>query len=290
MAHGHKKDEKIVYVGDSRIIKRNLADRPDPIDYSAYPGKSEVFIPNFLLKEWMVAVVALVGVLCLVMSEPAPLGKPADPLTQGFIPMPDWYFLFMYQLLKYPYASGDYIVIGTMVLPAIMFGGLLLAPFLDTGKERRFYKRPIASSLMLLSIVAVTYLTVYSWTHYQKELVAKGIKPEHSIRYEEKLAMKESGEKSSAPGKKLALVGAEEEGYEIYKQATCLQCHAIDLKGASGAPKLLGIGDKLTPEELTAKIKEGSMKPHYEASVKQGISAEDMDKMIAWLATQKKPQ
>jgi menaquinol-cytochrome c reductase cytochrome b/c subunit len=289
MAHGHKSDEKIVYVGDSRIIKRNVADRPDPTDYSAYPGKSEVFIPNFLLKEWMVAVVALVGVLCLVMTEPAPLGKPADPLTPGFIPMPDWYFLFMYQLLKYPYAAGDYKIIGTMVLPAIMFGALLLAPFLDTGKERRFYKRPIASSLMLLSVVAVTYLTVYSWHHYQNELVTKGIKLEHSIRYEEKLAMAESGEKGTNTSKRLALVGAEEEGYEIYKQATCLQCHAIDLKGGVG-PKLLGVGDNYTPEEMASKVKEGSMKTHYDASIQKGISAEDMDKMIAWLATQKKPQ
>lgn len=289
MAHGHKSDEKIVYVGDSRVIKKNMADRPVPTDYTAYPGKSEVFIPNFLLKEWMVAVVALVGVLCLVMSDPAPLGKPADPLTPGFIPMPDWYFLFMYQLLKYPYASGDFKILGTLILPGVMFGALLLAPFLDTGKERRFYKRPIASSLMLLSIAAITYLTVFSWHHYQKDLVDKGIKTEHSIRYEEKLAQKESGEKGSTPSKKLALVGAEEEGYEIYKNATCLQCHAVDLKGGMG-PKLLNVGDNYSPEELAAKIKEGSMKSQYKASMDKGISAEDMDKMIAWLATQKKPE
>ncbi|TCZ81194.1 c-type cytochrome [Paenibacillus albiflavus] len=289
MAHGHKSDEKIIYVGDSRVVKKNLADQPVPADYTSYPGKSEVFIPNFLLKEWMVAVVALVGVLCLVMSDPAPLGRPADPLTPGFIPMPDWYFLFMYQLLKYPYASGDYKIVGTLILPAIMFGALLLAPFLDTGKERRFYRRPIASSIMLLSIAAVTYLTVFSWHHYQQEVELKGIKPEHSIRYEEKLAEKESGVKSTGPAKKAVLVSADDPAYETFKSATCVACHATDLKG-SGGPSLLGVGDKYTAEELATKIKDGSMKPHYDSSLQKGISNEDMDKMIAWLATQKKPE
>lgn len=79
MAHGHKSDEKIVYVGDSRVIKKTQEQRLIPRDYSAYPGKSEAFIPNFLLKEWMVGVVVLVGMLVLVMSDPAPLGYPADP-------------------------------------------------------------------------------------------------------------------------------------------------------------------------------------------------------------------
>lgn len=287
MAHGQKSDEKIIYVGDSRVKKKG--NRPDPIDYSAYPGKSEAFIPNFLLKEWMVAVVVLVGILLLVMSEPAPLGRPADPLTPGFIPMPDWYFLFMYQLLKYPYTSGDYKLLGTIILPGIMFGALLLAPFLDTGKERRFYRRPVASSLMFMSLIAVSYLTVYSWVHYQKELEDKNIQPEHSIRYEEKLAQKEAGGGTGggAPAKKLALVGEDEPGYTIYQQATCLQCHGTDLKGISGMPKLLGIGDKYTQEQIAEIVKEGIMKPHYESSLAKGISEADLDTMIAWLATQK---
>ena len=148
MAHGKKSDEKVVFVGDSRV--RKGMGFVTPPDYTSYPGKSEAFIPNFLLKEWMVGVVVLVGFLVLTISEPAPLGYPADP-GASVIPMPDWYFLFLYQYLKYPYASGDYVVLGTLGVSGVAFGALLLAPFLDTGKERRFYKRPIASTLMLLS-------------------------------------------------------------------------------------------------------------------------------------------
>src|SRR5690606_37126426 len=98
MAQGNDK-EKIVYIGDSRVRKVQRTNIPK--DYSAYPGKSEAFIPNFLLKEWMVGAVVLVGFMVLVMTHKAPLGYPADPTNTAFIPMPDWYFLFLYQFLKY---------------------------------------------------------------------------------------------------------------------------------------------------------------------------------------------
>jgi len=183
MAHQNDTNEKVIYVGDSRVKKRTTA-MTQP-DYTSYPGKSEVFIPNFLLKEWMVGCVAFVAFLALTISEAAPLGYPADPNNTGFIPIPDWYFLFLYQFLKYPYASGDFIVIGTVLIPGLAFGGLLLAPFLDTGKERHFFRRPISSSLMILSLLACIYLTRIAWLNYQHEMTALNIRPEHIEREEE---------------------------------------------------------------------------------------------------------
>ena len=77
-----------------------------PKDYSEYPGKTEAFWPDFLLKEWMVGAVFLIGYLILTVAHPSPLEGPADPTDTGYIPLPDWYFLFLYQLLKYEFASG----------------------------------------------------------------------------------------------------------------------------------------------------------------------------------------
>lgn len=291
MAHGHRSDEKIVYVGDSRVVKKT--DRPVPRDYSAYPGKSEAFIPNFLLKEWMVAAVVLVGILVLVMSEPAPLGYPADPTNTEFIPMPDWYFLFMYQLLKYPYTSNEYVVMGTLVVPGIMFGGLLLAPFLDTGKERRFYKRPIASSLMFLALAAVTYLTAFSWHHYTKELEEKGIIPEHIKREEERKAGKAGGEQPAATKKPavVAIVAPDDPGAKIYAKTTCVSCHGDQLNGMKGAvPALRGIGDKYDKAALLNIIKNGKppgMAAQYDDNIKKGLTDADIDKLADWLSMQK---
>jgi menaquinol-cytochrome c reductase cytochrome b/c subunit len=287
MAHGHDPNEKVIYVGDSRIRKKTS--RPDPRDYSAYPGKSEVFIPNFLLKEWMVAVVVLVGILVLVMSDPAPLGYPADPKA-NIIPMPDWYFLFLYQFLKYPYTSDQYIVFGTLLVPGIAFGALLLAPFLDTGKERRFYRRPIASGLMILALASCTYLTWVAWDHYQKELAETGTVPDHIKREEERKAGNTEAPKPQGKQVLPAIVAADDPAAEIYKKATCVSCHAADLKGQSGIPPLRGIGDKHNKDEILNIIKngQGGMSPQYEANKSAGLSDDDIDKLSDWLAKQKK--
>ncbi len=99
------------FVGDSRVSTTNR--KPNiPKDYSEYPGKTEAFWPNFLLKEWMVGAVFLVGFLSLTIAHPSPLERIADPTDTAYIPLPDWYFLFLYQLLKYTYASGPYNIIG----------------------------------------------------------------------------------------------------------------------------------------------------------------------------------
>jgi len=285
MAHGHKSDEKVVFVGDSRVKKSGRIDGTPP-DYTSFPGKSEAFVPNFLLKEWMVGCVVLVGFLVWVMAEAAPLGYPADPTNASFIPMPDWYFLFLYQFLKYPYVSQDYVLLGTMGIPAIMFGALLLAPFLDTGKERRFYRRPIASSLMLLSIAAVIYLTVVSWDHYQHQLEEKGIVPEHHERADKVREALERGEErpsfmktAEAP----AIIEADDPAFTI-AESNCMSCHATDLNGGGG-PALLGIGNRLSTEEIAEIIthgkNEGNM-PAFEGM----LSSDEITQLAEWLSKQ----
>ncbi|GIQ67577.1 menaquinol-cytochrome C reductase [Xylanibacillus composti] len=292
MAHQpHDPNEKVVYVGDSRV--RKYEKNNIPRDYSAYPGKSEAFVPNFLLKEWMVGAVVMVGYMMLVISHPSPLGYPADPTNTSFIPMPDWYFLFLYQLLKYPYAADSFILLGTLVIPGLAFGGLLLAPFLDTGKERRFYRRPIASSLMLLSIIAVGYLTVVSWQHYQHELEVNGIIPEHIKRHDELLAAIEAGRPAPTPGQEpelAAIVDKDDEGFQIYQRSTCMTCHGDELKGMPPQlPTLRGIGDKYSKEELLAIIEGGigTMPAQYQQNLDQGLTDADIDLLADWLARQK---
>ncbi|MEH7664938.1 cytochrome C oxidase Cbb3, partial [Bacillus velezensis] len=145
------------FVGDSRIPAEKKPNIPK--DYSEYPGKTEAFWPNFLLKEWMVGAVFLVGFLVLTIVHEPPLERVADPTDTGYIPLPDWYFLFLYQLLKYEYAAGSYTVIGAMIIPGLAFGSLLLAPFLDRGSERRPWKRPVADGMKLLALYATVILS-----------------------------------------------------------------------------------------------------------------------------------
>lgn len=286
MSHGHSPKEKVIYVGDSRVKKRvNPLLQPD---YSAFPGKSEAFIPNFLLKEWMVGCVALVAFLVLTISEPAPLGYPADPNNTGFIPIPDWYFLFLYQFLKYPYASGSYVVFGTVLIPGIAFGALMLAPFLDTGKERRFYRRPIASSMMIVSLIAVVFLTKTAWNEYQHELKELNIIPEHIEREEKarEAAMEGKPTGQPKPNQEIALVDKDDPAMELMKKVGCLSCHGTDLKGGVG-PSLRGLGDSLSQDDILKVLHEGPMKAQYEQALAAGVTEDEITSIAAWLAKQK---
>lgn len=221
------------FVGDSRISaerKQNI-----PKDYSEYPGKTEAFWPNFLLKEWLVGAVFLIGFLTLTVVAPSPLEKMADPTDASYIPLPDWYFLFLYQFLKYQFASGPYVVLGAFIIPGLAFGALLLAPFLDRGPERRPTRRPITVSLMLLALAATVFLTWEAADHANWEKRAESAKIVEAVE-----------------------VDKSDPGYEVYKN-NCLQCHGANLQGGAGSPALTDTDKSVEEIKNIAKNGIGNM-------------------------------
>ena len=211
-----KRGKGMRFVGDSRISAEKSPNIPK--DYSEYPGRTEAFWPNFLLKEWLVGSVFLVGFLCVTIASPAPLEGLADPTNASYLPLPDWYFLFLYQLLKYDFASQQFIIFGIIILPGLAFGGLLLAPFLDNGPGRRPPQRPIAVAMMLLGLASVMWLTYESAAHVDWKQLAEENKP--------------------IPPSDIA-IDQDDPGYAVYENS-CLGCHGDSLEGASG-PSLIGI-------------------------------------------------
>lgn len=212
------------FVGDSRVPANRKPNIPK--DYSEFPGKTEAFWPNFLLKEWMVGAVFLIAFLCLTVAHQPPLERVADPTDTAYIPLPDWYFLFLYELLKYQYAAGPYTVIGALVMPGLAFGALLLAPFLDRGPERRPSKRPIATGLMLLGVASIFFLTWQSVDSHDWEAAAK----QGEIRDELAIEIDESAE-----------------GYQLLS-ASCLGCHGGNLQGTPMGPSLLSNPERTAEE------------------------------------------
>lgn len=252
--------EQVHYVGDSRV--RAKRKKMYPPDYTEFPSKSEAFFPDFLLKEWMVAAVFLVGFMTVVMSEKPPLGDVADPTNTGFIPVPDWYFLFMYQLLKYKWASGPFVVIGTIVMPGLLFASLILVPWLDRSKERRPSRRPVTISIMVIAILGIAMLT---WT----------AEDQHETQ------------EASAVGKPTVnkkVIDVDSEGHRLYQQNACIRCHGDQLQGKNGPP-LLGVGNRHTAAEITSYINQGKggVMP---AGMFQGTA--DQEKVLVnWLLEQK---
>ena len=118
----------------------------------------EIFYPSFLFKEIIVMMLIFILVaIILAVVFPVGLEDPADPTDNLYVPKPEWYFLSLYQLLKY--FPGKLEIIATAIIPGGGIVLLLILPFIDKKSEKRPRKRPIAMILMVLSVVAIILLT-----------------------------------------------------------------------------------------------------------------------------------
>ena len=96
------------FVGDSRVP---VARKPNIQKTILNTQEKQKHFGELLVKRMDGRCSFLIGYLCLTVAHPS-LERMADPTDAGYIPLPDWYFLFLYQLLKYSYASGSFTVIG----------------------------------------------------------------------------------------------------------------------------------------------------------------------------------
>ena len=122
-------------------------------------GQPKPFYPYHAFKDTVVgaAVFALI-ITCAVVFD-APLDEIADPADASYVPRPEWYFLSLFQLLKY--FPGPLEPLATMVIPGLIVGLLLLLPFIDRRPDRHPLKRPLVTSgfaIIGLAIIVLTYL------------------------------------------------------------------------------------------------------------------------------------
>lgn len=122
------------------------------------PEGTVPFYPTHLAIEAGVALLVIVGLIVAANLFPAPLDLRADPTDTAYVPRPDWYFLFYFQLLTY--FPGGLEAIGTVAIPIFFFGSLVLLPFIDRGSERKPWRKPITSAAFVLYALAVIFLTL----------------------------------------------------------------------------------------------------------------------------------
>jgi cytochrome b6-f complex subunit 4 len=122
-------------------------------------NKQTKFFPYYLFEILLVALFTVEAVLILAVLFPPAVGREIDFSAQ-FSPRPEWYFLFLYQLTKY--FPGRWTFVGAVLLPGLAFSILLLAPFLDSGKETALWQRKAAAAAGLGMLAAVVVLTIAS--------------------------------------------------------------------------------------------------------------------------------
>src|SRR4051794_15857597 len=125
-------------------------------DYGVLKSKGKPFYPYAVAKDSMMAaiVVLLIAVLSIVLG--AELGPKADPTTTTYVPRPEWYFFFLFELLRVV-KPPELVPLATIGIPTVCLILLLLLPFYDRGPERRPERRPIATTAGLPTLRATAY-------------------------------------------------------------------------------------------------------------------------------------
>jgi ubiquinol-cytochrome c reductase cytochrome b subunit len=122
-------------------------------------GPSKPFYPDHAIKDTLAGAAVFALLLTFAVVFRAPLDPVADPSDAGYVPRPEWYFLSLFQLLKY--FPGPFEPLATMVIPAVVLGLLFLLPFLDRRPDRQFVKRlrvMAGFAVVGLGIAVLTYL------------------------------------------------------------------------------------------------------------------------------------
>ncbi len=108
------------------------------------------FYPDYLFEIVLVILLTLELVICLALLFPKPIGRMID-FTAPYQPKPEWYFLWLYQLVRY--FHGPYIFVGTVLIPVTAVILLAMLPWLDRGRHGRLAVIAVAGVLSLGFII-----------------------------------------------------------------------------------------------------------------------------------------
>lgn len=120
-------------------------------------GPSRMFFPYQAARDMTVAAAAGVLLAVLAWRGAPPLESPADPTSSNYTPRPEWYFLGLFQLLKY--FPGKWEVFGALVIPGLAATFLALLPWLDRGRSREPRTRRLVLGLFTAGLAGLVTLT-----------------------------------------------------------------------------------------------------------------------------------
>ena len=220
-------------------------------EYEALKKKGKPFFPYAVMKDSVMALVVVVVIIVMAIVLGAEQGPKVDPTTTTYVPRPEWYFFFLFELLrilKPPWLTP----IATVGIPSIAMVLLLLLPFYDRNAERRPERRPIAATAGIFTIIAMAYLTYLGAT--------AGTPTEIDLEVAAEL----------------------EPGKEVAAQSGCLACHLIGENGNNGpGPELTHIGEKLPQSAIARSLEVGpGIMPAY-----TNMPPQKQEQLTAFLAS-----
>src|SRR2546423_14139774 len=128
-------------------------------EYHVLKSQGKPFFPYGFLKDSAMACLVLVVIIAMAIIFGAELGPKADPSTTTYSPRPEWYFFFLFELLRVVKPPA-LVFMATVGIPTICMVLLILLPFIDRNPERHPLRRPIATLTGITVIAAMAYLSI----------------------------------------------------------------------------------------------------------------------------------
>src|SRR5919204_6482687 len=121
-------------------------------EYQILKNQGKPFFPYAVLKDSAMACITLAVIIAMALILGAgELENKADPTTTTYTPRPEWYFYFLFELLRV-IKPPELVILATVGIPTLAMLLLVLLPFYDRNPERRPERRPIATTAALATI------------------------------------------------------------------------------------------------------------------------------------------
>jgi ubiquinol-cytochrome c reductase cytochrome b subunit/menaquinol-cytochrome c reductase cytochrome b/c subunit len=204
-------------------------------EYAILKAKGKPFFPYAVAKDGAMACVVMAVIITLSLVLGAELGSKANPTTTTYVPRPEWYFFFLFEVLRV-IKPPSLVPLATIGVPTLCMILLFLLPFYDRGPERRPERRPVATITAIAVIGAMAFLT-YSGANAGSPTA---------------IEMKTPPSVSAQGG---TILAEYEAGKEVVAQSGCLACHKIGDNGNDGpGPQLTHIGARIPRQGIARTL------------------------------------
>jgi ubiquinol-cytochrome c reductase cytochrome b subunit/menaquinol-cytochrome c reductase cytochrome b/c subunit len=203
-------------------------------EYSTLKNAGKPFFPYAVAKDSIMAFIVMLVIMFLSLEFGAELGPKVNLTSTTYVPRPDWYFFFLFEVLRVMKNVPKLTPLATIGVPTICMILLFLLPIYDRGPERLITRRPVAFASGIATILAMAFLT---W-----EGASTGSPNQVELR--------------PPPGLTSAQRAVFTAGEYVVGESGCLACHVIGDNGNNGpGPPLTKIGAVRAPGALAATLR-----------------------------------
>jgi len=274
----------------SHIFLFRKAGAAGPVTENPYKPeqKSEPFYPRQVLMDLSLTALLIVGLGLLCFMVPVSLGPAANPADAQYIPRPEWYYLPIFQWLKYWHGAAS--VIGILLIPTVLVLAIIALPFLDRSIERRPWKRPVtiaAYAFVLFMLLGLGLRSQYLDKHdsgVAQQLAKQKTEEEEYMRkpFEPELSSASLVAANVALADPLAA-----KGKTIFEAQSCNACHGDGGVGTAAGPALVGIAAKFPPDRVTELLKHPTTKMTAGGMPAVNLPQDDLKPLVAYLESLK---